>query len=217
MAERTVPPSKTQFVYEWLREEILSGSLGPGSHIRQQEVARELGVSYTPVREAIRQLQANGLVTYEPHRGNAVTSLDDDALLELYQLRGAVEGLAARLAAVTMTPEALEEIEAVHARAQDELDKGGDSSTLADLSRRFHTLVVEQGGPKVVLPKLHEIWNHYPVPRSQSLWADPAEARRSLDAHGRIIEALRSGEAASAGTLMEEHIVESVRYRLVAD
>lgn len=69
----SAPLSKTQFVYEWLKEEILSGSLTPGSRIRQQDVARTLGVSYTPVREAIRQLQATGLITYEPNRATPST------------------------------------------------------------------------------------------------------------------------------------------------
>src|SRR5690625_1563206 len=81
-----VPTSKTQFVYEWLKEEILSGALSAGARIRQQDVAEALGVSYTPVREAIRQLQATGLITYEPNRGNAVSSLNDDGLRELYLL-----------------------------------------------------------------------------------------------------------------------------------
>lgn len=212
--ERSLPTSKTQFVYEWLRDEILSGSLTPGSRIRQHEVAAELGVSYTPVREAIRQLQATGLITYEPNRGNAVNMLDDEALQELYRLRGAVEGLGARLAAARLGADDLASIEAVHRSMIRELDGDSDSSVLADQSRRFHSLIVGAGGSRVILPKLQEIWTHYPVPRVQSLWASEVEARRVVSAHGLILDALRAGDGDLAGSLMESHIADSVEYRL---
>lgn len=214
VADRRQPTSKTQFVYDWLREEILSGSLRPGAKIRQQEVAKALGVSYTPVREAIRQLQATGLISYEPNRGNAVTSLDDDALQELYQLRGAVEGLGARLAVEQIGPSELQEIERVHRTMQEELDGAADPVALAAMSRDFHSLIVQAGGPLVVFPKLQEIWSHYPVPRAQSLWTSVDEARRSVTAHDEILRALRDRDGDRAGRLMEGHIAESVKYRL---
>ncbi|TQL45024.1 DNA-binding GntR family transcriptional regulator [Homoserinimonas aerilata] len=213
----SAPLSKTQFVYEWLKEEILSGSLTPGSRIRQQDVARTLGVSYTPVREAIRQLQATGLITYEPNRGNAVNSLGDDALRELYLLRGVVEGLGARLAAEKMTDAVLSELRSIHEQMLAVLDEGADASALAALSRNFHSLIVKAGGPHIVHPKTQEIWTHYPVPRSQSLWGVPGEARRSVDAHARILDALQARDALSAGSLMEEHIADGVRFRLGGD
>lgn len=212
--DRELPPSKTQFVYEWLKEEILSGSLAPGSRIRQQEVAAALGVSYTPVREAIRQLQATGLLTHEPNRGSAVSSMSADALRELYLLRGAVEGLGARLAAGRLTPQALAELGEVHERMLAGLETEQDPGDLAALSRRFHGLIVECGGPLIVYPKLQEIWTNFPVPRTQSLWGTADEARRAIEAHGRILEALSNGDAELAGHLMEGHIAESVRFRL---
>lgn len=212
--DRAQPPSKTQFVYEWLREEILSGSLRPGAKIRQHEVADALGVSYTPVREAIRQLQATGLVSYEPNRGNAVSTLDDDALRELYRLRGAIEGLGARLAAGQIDADELGTIDQVHRKMQAELDGDADPVALASLSRDFHSLIVRAGGPLVIFPKLQEIWLHYPVPRAQSLWASATEARRSIEAHEQILQALRAGDGEQASRCMEHHIAESVRYRL---
>jgi DNA-binding GntR family transcriptional regulator len=215
MADTPVSPtSKTQFVYEWLKEEILSGSLGPGSRIRQQDVAQALGVSYTPVREAIRQLQATGLITYEPNRGNAVSSLSADALRELYLLRGVVEGLGARLAAEKVSEATLVALETVHERMLTVLDGDADAAALARMSKEFHAMIVEAGGPLIVLPKAQEIWNHYPVPRSASLWGSLEEARRSVAAHAEILEALKRRDADAAGRLMEGHIAESVRFRL---
>lgn len=220
-ASAGAPRSKTQFVYEWLQQEILSGALSPGERIRQQDVAKALGVSYTPVREAIRQLQATGLITYEPNRGNAVNSLSEEALTELYLLRGAVEGLGARLAASRITPEQLDALRAIHASmetllagASGERIDAVASASLADLSRQFHSGVIVAGGPNIVHPKVQEIWSHYPVPRPLSRWTSAAEARRSVETHGEILDALGAGDAPRAGALMEEHIVAGVRFRV---
>jgi DNA-binding GntR family transcriptional regulator len=206
--------SKTQLVYEWLIEEIASGAFRPGERIRQQAVAEALGVSYTPVREAIRRLQETGLITYERNRGNAVTTLDDSTLRELYMLRGAVEGLGARLAANKMTETAIQRLQSTHDAMLEEIDGDADPSVLADLSQEFHSQILEIGGPQIVYPKAQELWKHYPVPRSESLWGSVGEARRAAEAHGQILKALDAGDAVLAGSLMEEHIVKSVEYRV---
>jgi DNA-binding GntR family transcriptional regulator len=217
------PRSKTQFVYEWLQQEILSGALPPGKRIRQQDVAKALGVSYTPVREAIRQLQATGLITYEPNRGNAVNSLSEDALTELYLLRGAVEGLGARLAAARITEEQMGGLRALHERMEQILGESSgervsaeSSAVLADLSRKFHAAILLAGGPNIVHPKAQEIWSHYPVPQPLSRWTSASEARRSVDAHREILDALDARDAALAGSLMEGHIVAGVQFRVEA-
>lgn len=215
--DAALPLSKTQFVYEWIRQEILSGALEPGSRIRQQEVAETLGVSYTPVREAIRQLQATGLLTHEPNRGSAVSTLEDAALNELYLLRGAVEGLGARLAAASITDSDLATLAGIHRDMVAIAESDGDDrdgGQLADLSRRFHSLIVAAGGPHIIYPKLQEIWSNHPVPRSASLWASPDHAARALQAHERLLDALRDRDADAAATTMEAHIADSVRFRL---
>lgn len=217
------PRSKTQFVYEWLQQEILSGALPPGKRIRQQDVAKALGVSYTPVREAIRQLQATGLITYEPNRGNAVNSLSEEALTELYLLRGAVEGLGARLAADRISTEQMTALREMHDRMElllaaepGEQIEAEASASLAELSRRFHAAIVLVGGPNIVHIKVQEIWSHYPVPQPLSRWTSATEARRSVTAHREILDALADGDAARAGSLMEEHIVGGVPFRVAS-
>lgn len=206
--------SKTAFVYEWLKEEILSGSMTPGSRIRQQQVASALGVSFTPVREAIRQLQATGLITYESNRGSAVNVLSVEAIRELYLLRGAVEGLGARLAANEISAEAIENLAAIHDTMSSLVGEAHDPSQLASLSREFHSVIVQSGAPLVVYPKVREIWTHYPVPRSQSLWWSPEHAQRSMAAHAKILEALRRRDGDAAGALMQNHIVDGAALRL---
>jgi DNA-binding GntR family transcriptional regulator len=213
-APDALPVSKTQFVYEWIRQEILSGALEPGSRIRQQQVAETLGVSYTPVREAIRQLQATGLLTHSPNRGSAVSTLEDAALNELYLLRGAVEGLGARLAAASITERDLSALEGIHAEMTGLVAGEPDSGRLAELSRRFHSVIVAAGGPHIIYPKLEEIWSNHPVPRSASLWASAEHAAPALGAHAQLIAALRARDADTAARTMEAHIADSVRFRL---
>lgn len=212
--ETVLPLSKTQFVYEWIRQEILSGALEPGSRIRQQQVAETLGVSYTPVREAIRQLQATGLLTHSPNRGSAVSSLEDDALTELYLLRGAVEGLGARLAATSISEDDLSTLEGIHAEMTSIVGNGMDPGRLGELSRRFHSVIVAAGGPHIIYPKLQEIWSKHPVPRSASLWASAQHAALALQAHDQLIIALRAHDSDAAARTMEAHIADSVRFRL---
>jgi DNA-binding GntR family transcriptional regulator len=213
-ASDALPVSKTQFVFEWIRQEILSGAFEPGSRIRQQQVAETLGVSYTPVREAIRQLQATGLLTHSPNRGSAVSTLEDAALNELYLLRGAVEGLGARLAAASITESDLAALRRIHEEMTGLLGHAQDSGRLAELSRRFHSVIVAAGGPNIIYPKLQEIWSNHPVPRSASLWASPEHARRALQAHEQLITALERRDAEAAARLMEAHIGESVGFRV---
>lgn len=213
-ASEALPVSKTQFVYEWIRQEILSGALEPGSRIRQQQVAETLGVSYTPVREAIRQLQATGLLTHSPNRGSAVSALEDSALNELYLLRGAVEGLGARLAAASISAGDLAILESIHGEMTGLVGSESDPGRLAEFSRRFHSVIVAAGGPHIIYPKLQEIWSTHPVPRSASLWASPGHAARALEAHRQLIGALREHDADAAARTMEAHIAESVRFRL---
>ena len=94
--------------YERLLNAIDSGELAPGSRLLEAQLAERLGVSRTPVREALRRLEAQGLVTHEPHRGVVVAELDYDQLGELYAVREVLEGTAARLAARHASPEEVE-------------------------------------------------------------------------------------------------------------
>ena len=169
------------------------------------------------MREAIRQRQATGLITYEPNRGNAVSSLSAHTLRELYVLRAVVEGLGARLAAEKVTEATLADLQAIHERIVTILDRDANAAALARLSKEFHAMIVEAGGPLIVHPKAQEIWTHYPIPQSASLWGSLDEARRSVAAHAEILEALRRRDADAAGRLMEGHIADSVRFRLKDD
>lgn len=108
----TRPQTAEQYVYGYLRDSILNGKLRGGDRIDQEKTARELVVSRMPVREAIRRLDSEGLVVHQPHRGVLVTVLGPVAVLELFEMRSVLEGLATSLAVQSMTEESLTALEA---------------------------------------------------------------------------------------------------------
>ncbi len=202
-APRRPPASKADYVHETLRQEIIDGALPAGSAILQEEIATRLGVSITPVREALRRLESDGLISYRPHHGATVAELDPAAIEELYLLRSAVEGLTARLAATRITGPQLAELRAVHTRM---LGATGDAAALAAGSRDFHRLVAEAGGPAFLAAHLRSIWQNNPVPVSVSLWNDPANAEAFLRAHETLLGALEAGDAELAERVMTDHL-----------
>ncbi|MDZ7907162.1 MAG: GntR family transcriptional regulator [Gemmobacter sp.] len=104
-----------QGAYRRLLEDIRAGSLPPGTRLRETELAERLGISRTPVREAIRQLEADGLVIHLPRQGATVRSLDYAEVIELYEMRAVLEGTAARLAARAASEVELSELAALNA------------------------------------------------------------------------------------------------------
>ncbi|GAB3261352.1 GntR family transcriptional regulator [Arthrobacter pigmenti] len=209
-----LPKSKTQYVYEWLREQIVQGQLSPGEPIRQQYVAQTLGVSFTPVREAIRRLESVGLVSHSNNHGASVNELSPDAIQELYLLRGVMEGLGARLAARKYSRDELLELENIHTEMSQLLDSdeavGGQ---LASLSREFHAKINMIGGSAVIAPRVQEIWATFPIPRSQTLWDSKSHAAQAFAFHGQILQAFRERDSSTAAELMERHIAASAEYR----
>src|SRR5512133_2830966 len=98
-----VPKTKNVAVYRKLRQNILKGKLKPGQKIVMADLAKEFGLSETPVREAIRRLESDGYVQFTPHMGAVVTGIDEGQLVEIYLIRSELEALAARLAGAYVT------------------------------------------------------------------------------------------------------------------
>lgn len=200
------PGSRADYVHTVLHREILDGTLEPGAPILQDEIAARLGVSITPVREALRRLESVGLVSYQTHYGATVTELSTEALAELYLLRAAVEGLAARLAATRITPAQLDVLREIHGDMQT-AQAAQDVGALASGSRRFHATIAEIGGPALLARHLGWIWDNYPVPQAASVWQFDDVASHGMAQHSALLDALGQHDAATAQRLMEEHIV----------
>lgn len=199
------PGSKAEYVHEVLRGEIMSGELSAGAAVPQDEIARRLGVSITPVREALRRLESEGLISYRPHHGATVAELSQDAARELYLLRSAIEGLCARLAAKRITEPELAALQELHERMIGE-QLSGSVENLAEHSRRFHDLIARAGGPAFLADHLSSIWKNHPVPTEDSLWHSPVDADRFMAAHGELLAALTARDAILAERTMIDHL-----------
>jgi len=129
--------TKSELVYQHLREIIVNGKLAPGSHLYLNDLARSLGVSTNPVREALRRLESEGLIANRPHAGATVAELDVEKIEVHFLIRGALEGLAVRLAASHMTEEILERLGEWDGRLA-RLAASGDLTTWNEENIAFH-------------------------------------------------------------------------------
>lgn len=192
---------------EALRERILRGDYPDGEPLRQDALAEELGVSRIPVREALRQLEAEGLVTFNPHRGAVVSSLSLGEIEELFELRADIECDLLRRAIPRMSAEQLERATDVLDEFQDALD-AGEASRWGPLNWHFHAALYAAADRRLtmgVLQKLHQHSDRYF--RMQVLLAHGGE--RANEEHREIIAAVRAKDVKSATQLMRAHILGS--------
>jgi DNA-binding GntR family transcriptional regulator len=193
--------TKAEAVYVEIRQRILSGDLEPGGLLNQDSLALELGVSVTPVREAVRRLVAEGLLRFEAHKTVIVAPLSRDELRDLYDVRLQLDPHAARLAATRADDQVLREIELL-ARTP----PSGDALTQLALNRAFHRLIYA-GSDNVILTEiLDRLWERTDRYRIVLL-------RRSVDAktagedHVEIAEAMAQRDGRRVARLIRSHIV----------
>jgi DNA-binding GntR family transcriptional regulator len=208
----TAPVSKADYVYAVLLEEIRTAQIPGGTALRATAVAARLGVSVTPVREALRRLEKDRLVRYQAHHGATVVDLGDAALEEFYGVRAALEGLGARLAAARVTPAELDGLRALHESMAESLERG-EAAGLGELSRDFHLRIADIGGPAFLGQQARAAHNSFPVPPGASLWLEPPLAARQLAAHAAVLRALEEADADAAERVMTAHIRDAGAWR----
>ena len=188
--------------YERLCEEIRSGKLPPGSRLRETEIAERLAISRTPVREAIRRLEADGLVDHLPRSGAVVRKLEYPELMELYEMRTVLEGTAARLAARAASPVELEELVAIN----DEMRAAaGRPEVVIGLNRQFHKLLLDAARNRFLLRAMATVENTLLILGSSSM-AKPDRAREAVDEHREVLDALLARDGAAAEAAMRRHM-----------
>lgn len=187
-----------------LRRRIVAGTLLPGDRLGEAELAAELGVSRTPVREALRTLAAQGLVEVLPNRGARVTAWTPEDLSEVYELRIVLESHAARRAATTATPATL----TVLAEACDRMESAVAGDRLDDLTewnRRFHQEIVSAARSPRLTTMLESVV-YWPMALRTFGCYDPPELARSMHQHRDILAAFHAGDPDWAGGVMTSHI-----------
>ncbi len=195
--------SKNELVYAALRSAILQGELEPGKRLVIDELAVELGVSQIPVREALRQLEADGFVTIAPYIGATVTPIEGANISEIFGLLEAMEIISGRAACIHMTTDDIEELERL-LRSMDHLPDKPDEWSQANV--RFHRLICERGGTLLVKKLMDNTLDHWD--RLRRYYLKDVSARRIPDAqrdHWRMFEAIRQRDADLLETVVRDH------------
>jgi DNA-binding GntR family transcriptional regulator len=190
-----------------LRDAILRGELAAGAHLGEVELAERLGVSRTPVREALARLAAEGLVETHAHRGARVVSFSAEDLDGIFDVRLALEPRATGRAATRVTAADLDALEDLAGRmlAVGTPGAGQDLDALVPLNRDFHARLLDVAGAPALSAALGNVV-HTPVVLRTFHTYDAASLARSLAHHAEIVAALRAGDADWASSVMRSHI-----------
>ncbi len=197
-------------IYAGLRASILHGELEGGTPLRQDEIARQYGVSKIPVREALRRLESEGLVEFRPRRGAIVRDIPASEVLELIDVRLALECRALELA----VPQMIDSDFGLAAEIQEEYQAETDRERWSELNLRFHHAILEPCGNRYLLSLISDIEQRMgAVSRLRVTQASGLE--RPLREHDEILEACRAGDVETAVARLRSHI-ETTRKEFVA-
>ncbi len=191
-----------EFVRETLREGILDGSIPSGTRLVQADLAEQLSVSTTPVREALRDLAAEGIVELDAHRGGTVHRISTEELQEIYELRLLLEVVAMEKAAVRITAEQLAQVGAV----LEQMQAAHPTADWVMLNRDFHMAIYEAAGSPRLLAILRTLLDTSVMYVSMAVKRSPATRERATRDHQRIFEALRSHDASAAADAIRDHL-----------
>ena len=181
-----------ELVFESLREAIIGGMLYPSERLMEIQLAEEMGVSRTPVREAIRKLELEGLVVMIPRKGAYVAGLSLKDIADVFEIRGALEGLAAELAAERATDEELEAMERYLVKISEEIENG-DLTKVVETDTDFHTLIYKASRNTRLSQIINNLREQIQRFRTTSL-SFPGRMKIALEEHRKIVEAVSSRE-----------------------
>lgn len=194
--------TKKEFVVELLRDAILSGELEPGERLLQDELARQLDVSPTPVREALQQLQAEGILDHSPHKGVRVAGAKLEDVAEVYLIRSVLERLAIEQAVPHIKQSDIEQLHELQSKIEKHRERG-ELKELRRLNYELHMYIYRAAGMAELLSIIRNLWTKFPW---DTLHVLPGRATESVEEHRRIIEAIEAGDAERAGQRVKEHI-----------
>lgn len=197
-----MPATRAEWAYEQLKEKILSNEIAPGERLVVDQIARDLGISPMPVREAIRRLEAEGWVESKPYIGARVAPIRLEELEELYTIRLALEPILARTAVDKATPEVIEELEAL-LRQMDRAVEAGDAAMFSRLNYTFHRTLYDLSPWRELNRIVTAVWEK--SARSRWIFVQTPEAmRESQSEHWGMLEALKHKDARRMEELMRQ-------------
>lgn len=201
-----VPPDLVERAHHALLDAIASGALAPGQRLMQEDLAAQLAVSRQPVLQALRLLKQQGLVQDAPGRGLQVAPLEADAVRQVYQVRGALDALAARLAAerrAALPPALL--------KAGRQAVRGGDVRQMIDADLAFHRALYAASGNAYIVRAAETHWAH--LRRAMGAVLQQGPLRRAVwDEHETIVQAISAGDADAAARSASAHTEQAARH-----
>lgn len=204
--------SAGEAVYLTLREAIGAGKLHPGDALTEPAIAEALGISRTPIREALLRLETEALVERGFGRRLVVSDITPEEILDVYAVREVLNGLAARLAAENAATGDLVRLRRLHRELRWAFE-GGDSTRMAQLNFEFHDAICaasRNGFLLTLLRKAHETHHRYPG----TTFSNPERAEESVDEHEQMLDAIENGDGDRAAALAQEHIAGVRRTRI---
>ena len=196
-------------VYRILKKEIIKGSLKPGSKVLEGRIAEQIGISRTPVREAIRELAAEGFVTLSPNQGVVVRSVSAENIREVLQIHSVLEGLAARLSCEVIDEENLKELEN-YVNKMEKLTNKKDPLAYSEVDLKFHELIVNNCGNKRLIQMRKNISDQAQRYRISSL-RTRGRLKESLKEHQKILEAFKTKDPKKADVISQKHIQNALK------
>ena len=200
-------------VFRRLREDILSGVYKENEELKEISIGEEMGVSRTPVREALRQLELEGLVSIIPNKGAYVTGISLKDVHDIYMIRSMLEGLCARWATRYITEEQIEELEEVillsefHLKKKSTAGKDGEKAQqVSELDGKFHKVLYHASNSRILEHVLSDFHKYVKMARTMSV-EEEHRAERSIGEHRAILEAIKARDEELAERLANEHIM----------
>ena len=195
-------------VFQKIREDILTGVYKEHDELREVTIGTEMGVSRTPVREALRQLELEGLVTIVPNKGAYVTGITAKDVHDIYKIRSMLEGLCARWATEHITVKQIEDLEEIILLSEFHLHKKGDKTApqVSELDGKFHKVLYEASNSRILEHVLSDFHKYVQMARTLSVGAKD-RAEKSIEEHKDILEAIKKKDADKAEKLANQHIM----------
>ena len=195
-------------VFQSIREDILSGRYEQNTELKEAAIGAELGVSRTPVREALRQLELEGLVTIIPNRGAYVNMITAKDVQDIYVIRSMLEGLCARWATQSITAEQLDSLEETLCLSAYHTSKK-NSEKLYELDSLFHEQLYEAGGSRILNHILSDFHDYVKMVRKATI-STSSRSVTSTEEHRAIFEAIKEKDPDKAEALAKEHVKHTI-------
>jgi DNA-binding GntR family transcriptional regulator len=209
MRRLVIKDSKTirRRIYEHLREQLLNGEISPRQHLIEAKIAKEIGTSRTPVREALHSLELEGLIESIPRVGYVVKPISEQEVEEICEMRMAIEGVAARWAIEKAYKKLVEELKKNISIAEEKVSKG-DVRSFVDMDARFHEIISKFSGSKRLLELAQTLRRHMLRYRIQSIYSVD-NVLRAIEGHKGIAQAIRKRDLGEVNQAIRHHMEQS--------